>query len=508
MTLPATSIVRHKADRRPVVMVVPPSTFLLDERVFMSLGILKVAAVLEADDYRIEMLDLSGIENYEAALEDHLRRTDAFAVCLTATTPQMPAAVRVAEIARRLRPDMRLVIGGPHATLVNAAQKLEAKDGRRARGHAALEDLHRLFDVVVSGDGESAVFEALSTSPPKLVDADDPKSHLWLTNARYEEAPMPARHLLDVESYHYGIEGRPSTSLIAQLGCPYQCTFCGGRNSPMLRRIRMRSTASIVAEVESLHRRWGYTGFMFYDDELNVSKSMVELMDAIADLQKRLGVEFRLRGFVKSNLFTEEQARAMRRAGFRWLLCGFEAASPRILENINKRATLEDNTRVMEIAHANGLKVKALMSIGHAGETEESVRSVRDWLIDVKPADFDCTIISTYPGTPYYDEALPHPELDGVWTYTSPRTGDRLHAFDIDYTRTADYYKGAPGGGYVSHVFTDHLTPGRIVELRDQLESEVRETLGIPFNPGAPGVRYEHAMGMSELPPFILRRTP
>ena len=32
---------------RPVTLIIPPSPFLLDERVFLSLGILRVAAVLE-----------------------------------------------------------------------------------------------------------------------------------------------------------------------------------------------------------------------------------------------------------------------------------------------------------------------------------------------------------------------------------------------------------------------------------------------------------------------------
>src|SRR5260221_7923106 len=107
--------------------------------------------------------------------------------------------------------------------------------------------------------------------------------------------------------------------------------------------IRTRTTESILREIAMLHSRYGFTGFMFYDDELNVSKSLVELMNGIAGLQSTLGVEFRLRGFVKSELFNDAQAQAMYQAGFRWVLCGFEAASPRILDNINKRATLEDN---------------------------------------------------------------------------------------------------------------------------------------------------------------------
>ena len=159
---------------------------------------------------------------------------------------------------------------------------------------------------------------------------------------------------------------------------------------------------------------------MLYDDELNINKrAFVELLREIRALQDRLGVEFRLRGFVKAELFDEEQAEAMFAAGFRWVLSGFEAAHPRILENIQKRATVEENTRVIEIAKKYGLKTKALMSVGHAGESEETILAVRDWLIAQKPEDFDCTVITVYPGTPYYDEAVE--TAKGVWTYTCKR---------------------------------------------------------------------------------------
>ena len=51
---------------RSVCLVTPPSAFLLDERVFVSLGILKVASSLEAQNYRVNFLDLSGVENFLA----------------------------------------------------------------------------------------------------------------------------------------------------------------------------------------------------------------------------------------------------------------------------------------------------------------------------------------------------------------------------------------------------------------------------------------------------------
>ncbi|MEP6601245.1 MAG: hypothetical protein ABJB49_05475, partial [Nitrospirota bacterium] len=73
-----------------VCLITPPSIFLLDERVFMTLGILKVAAVLEQAGIEVEMLDLSGVENYEEVVRDYASASATSCYGLTATTPQMP----------------------------------------------------------------------------------------------------------------------------------------------------------------------------------------------------------------------------------------------------------------------------------------------------------------------------------------------------------------------------------------------------------------------------------
>ena len=488
-----------------VCLVIPPSPFLLDERVFMSLGVLRLAAVFEqAKAGRVEVLDLSGVSNFLDAVAAHASQQphgEPPVYGITATSPQLPAAVKIAGAIRAAAPASRIILGGPHPTLANAAAKREAKRGRPGRGTRAMAALQRVFDVIVAGDGERAIFDALRAPPGTVLDADDRHSPYWLTDADLETTPMPARHLVDVASYHYKIDGAPALSLIAQLGCPFGCTFCAGRNSPMLRHIRTRSSKSIVAEMVEMHGRYGCTGFMFYDDELNVNPNIVDLMEEIVAAQTRLGVEWRLRGFVKAELFTPQQAEVMRRAGFRWLLVGFESGSDRILDNIAKRAAKEDNTRCVEIAHAAGLKVKALMSLGHAGESAETIRETTEWLLDVRADDFDATIITPYPGSPYYDDAVSNGDF---WTYTA-RNGDRLHQSEVDYTAEADYYKGRPGDGYVAHVWTDHLKAHDLVRERDRLESFVRERLGIPFNPSAPAIAYEHSMGQTALPPNILR---
>lgn len=489
---------------KPICLIIPPSPFLVDERVFPSLGILKVAACLEEAGIAVEMVDLSGVENHEEAIIAHVKDSTATQFGITATSPQLPAALAICRAIRSIRSDAKIILGGPHITLICAALKLERKNNSLGRAERAFTVLSKEFDVLVAGDGEDAILVAVENNSPGLIDADDPKGSLFMTNERLNTTPWPARHLLDMDSYVFKIEGVKATSAIFQNGCPFPCNFCSGRLSPMLRRIRTRTTENVISEMELLYRKYSIKAVMCFDDELNVNPKMIELMDALTALQGRLGVEFKMRGFIKSQLFTDAQAQAMNRAGFKWILVGFEAGSDRILENINKRATKAENTRCMEIARRNGLKVKALMSLGHAGETEQTISETKDWLLEVKPDDFDATVITTYPGSPYWDEAVPHSTLPNVWTFTAPKSGDRLHSMDVDFTKDVLFYKGAIGE-YKSFVFTDHLGADDLVRLRDNLEREIRATLNIPYNAGAPGIRFEASMGMTKLPSNILK---
>ena len=498
----------QKDKKEKICLITPPSPFLLDERVFMHIGILKVASSLESRGYPVEFLDLSGVENYLDVVKDYVRKNkDIKNYGLTASTPQVPFSVKISKEIREGNPKAKIILGGPHVTLMNTASKRELKKGLDKSDRATNDviNLSNIFDVLVCGDGEFTIFEAFKIDKG-IIDADDRNSPYFLTNQQFSELPLPARHLVDVKSYKYTIEGRPSTSLIAQLGCPFKCSFCSGRNSPFLRKIRQRSADSIIEEMRHLYHSYGYTGFMFYDDELNVNKGLIDLLNKITDLQMELGEEFRLRGFVKAELFKDEQAAAMYRAGFRWLLTGFESGDERILKNIKKMAKRDDNTRAVEIAKRHNLKVKALMSVGHAGESFETIENTKKWLLEVEPEEFDCTIITTYPGSPYFDDAV---KKDDIYVYTSDLTGDKLYQSNIDYLTELDYYKGDPNGGYISYVWTDYLKPVDLVSARNDLEKEVREKLNIKFNPARPGIKYEHSMGMGnvEIPDFILRKT-
>ena len=473
-------------------LVIPPTGFMLDDRVFPSLGILKVAAALEQAGHEAVVFDGSGLEHCDVAAMDWARRVRPDVVGVTATTPQMPMAWRMTEAIRTVWP-ARVILGGPHVTLVNAAARRETGAGRATW---ALRELRERFDVLVAGDGEVAIHQAILPSAPALIDADDPTTPLFLTREALAAAPFPARHLIDLPSYRFEIAGERAVSLIGQLGCPFECGFCGGRLSPSLRRVRLRPAEAVIAEMHHLYERYGYRGFMFLDDELNVNRGLLDLLRQMTALQRELGVQFRCRGLLKAELFTEAQAAALAAAGFSDLLIGFESGSPRMLANMNKKATREENTRCVALARAHGIRVKALMSVGHPGESAATIQETQDWLLAVRPDEFDVTVITLYPGTPYYDQSRWYADDDAspIYVYEAPKTGDRLYSLTINQFEDTPFYKGIPGQ-YRAYVWTDHLSPVDLCRLRDDVEATVRDRLGIPWPTGPAALQYEHSMG-------------
>lgn len=500
----------------PVCLIIPPSTFLADERVFPFLGPLKVAAELAGNGNHVEVLDLSGFANYQDVIHAYVENSGIKTFGLTATTPQIPAAAKVAAAIREISPDSKIILGGPHITLTHTAMMQDLKEVRNGRGTTAFRQLEDLFDGLVVGDGEMAIFPAIDPqNSMKVIDAGNLKSPLFMNRGTLDNYSFPARHLIDRDSYHYEIDDKPAFSVIAQLGCPFECGFCGGRDSAVFRITRTRTVENVVLEIEqevneSIKRGHPLSGVMFYDDELNViPQSLENLCHQLIKLQERLGLEMRFRGFVKAELFTPQQAKLMYQAGFRMLLSGVESGSDKMLAAMKKHTSREINSRCARYAHEAGLKFKALMSLGHPGETADTVSESVEWVIsNLKPNfdDVDWTIITLYPGSPYFDKSVYVPEED-AWVYQVMVGGkpERLWSRSVDYTAQTHYYKGVPGN-YEAYVWTNRLSPDDLVKLRDEAERITRSKLNLSLITSAAARQFEHSMGQ-KLPSHILRQS-
>lgn len=454
-------------------LVIPPSPFLADAKVFVSLGILQVAERLRQLEHHVEVLDLlDRPTDYESA-------TEAFAnkgfdwIGITATTPEFHLAVKILASIKKAAPTTRTLIGGPHAT--------QQPESCVAAG----------FDRVVCDDGISGTPSALKALSQQVVVGPQVAPMDW---------PYPAYDLLDLSSYHYDLHGRGIKSLNAlwSMGCSFGCSHCSGRSLDYYRKVRVMPPEKVVAELDRLHSDHGYVGFMAFDDEVNIKKDWFAALCAALSTRS-----YKWRAFVKANLFTREQAKLMADAGCVEVCTGVESGSDRILKDvIRKQTTYQINKDFVTFAREAGMTAKGFCMIGLPSETIEDVEMTKRWILDAKPDGFDITIFTPFPGSPIFE-----------WKYPAAGRRDKdikpytpsVHEIEfesMDFAKDGIAYKTVPGE-YRSAVSTPTLSREDLVRLRDEIDRDCRAALGLAeIKRGNSATEYhtdafDHSMGQS-----------
>ncbi len=510
---------------KSIALINPPSFFLTDDKVFFSLGLLSIAAVAKKAGHHVRLYDLAGHKDYEARAQAIAReRFDIYGI--TATSPQFCYATSIQASIRAAHPHARIVVGGPHATMFASLRKRRLAQGQSEEELRARDvNFHSLevFDQIIEGE-EPGILEAL-----KELNNQHPQQWVYagLLDS-LDELPFLPRELIDMNSYLYKddgtpkfeINGGPATSILSQRGCPFGCNFCSGRNIPQYRyiknpatgRIRAYSPERIVAELNHINEQHNVTGFMFYDDELNLevrtTRAIAEALEKNNEQRLKEGLlPYSFRGFVKSELLVRhpEIIPALRRAGFNILLSGFESGSDRILkEYVKKNTTREINYQAAELALQNGIHIKALTMVGQPTETLEDIRMTESFLNDLgelalkyrMPWDFDLTILTPYPGSRVYDDLMPN---KGRHREEFQRVlGDgELYVRSVDFSRESAPYKTAPGENVVL-VRTGSLSSNDLLELRQEIDDKIRAKYGLHrYDRDDPRRGIEHEMGQS-----------
>src|SRR5277367_1473125 len=100
-----------------------------------------------------------------------------------------------------------------------------------------------------------------------------------------------------------------------------------------------------------------------------------------------------------------ETLKAMREAGCRLLIVGFESGDPQILKNIKKGATVERARDFTRDCHDLGLTIHGDFILGLPGETKESIRNTINFAKSLDVETIQVSIAHAYPGTEFYDYA-------------------------------------------------------------------------------------------------------
>ena len=374
----------------------------------------------------------------EKTVEETLRQNPDI-IGLTSYSPFFHIQVEMATAIKKVAPDLPVMIGGSHATIVKEKALLPCFDyvfvgeseqvlpeflSRLENG----KDLTSLNGVIWRGaDGES-VFEGTG---PALIEFDD--------------LPMPDRELVDNSRYLLGtLQGRnPFTLIQTTRGCPWKCIFCASEDLNTTRVLR-RSPGSVVAEMKHVVETYGIRHFFIVDDVLTLYD---EHILKVCDLIEEEGLDVTWEGSTRANLVSDEQVKRMAECGLIRLSFGLETVDTEMRKTMKKKVPLKYYIEANQILNKHNVEAMNSVMIGLPGETEETVRTLLRFLgenRDIKQANL--AIAVPYPGTEFYQIAK------------EGEQGMTLHSDDFSQYRRY--------GAAVTTV--GELTPKDLVELQNE----------------------------------------
>ena len=206
----------------------------------------------------------------------------------------------------------------------------------------------------------------------------------------------------DLDFTHYNVPFllNPYVSFYTTRGCPAMCTFCLWPQTHSGHRWRLRSTQDVVNECRFVLENFpGLKEIFFDDDTFNYRKQRT--LELCAEL-KKLNFTWSCTSRVTTDY---ETLKAMKDAGCRLLIVGYESGDPQILKNIKKGATVEMAMRFTENCRKLGLTIHGDFIVGLPGETRQTLRNTIEYAKRLDVETIQVSIAHAYPGTEFYEYA-------------------------------------------------------------------------------------------------------
>jgi hopanoid biosynthesis associated radical SAM protein HpnJ len=229
---------------------------------------------------------------------------------------------------------------------------------------------------------------------------------------------------LDVTKYSVPFLLHPFVSLYTTRGCPAQCTFCLWPQTLSGHAWRKRSTDDVVAEMKQAKEVFPQVKEFFFDDDtFNIQATRtIELCEKLKPLD--------LTWSCNSRVTTDyETLKAMKEAGCRLLIVGFESGDPQILKNIKKGATVERARSFVKNCKSLGLVIHGDFILGLPGETKESIRNTIKFAKQLDCETIQVSLAHAFPGTELFDFV----EKNGFITNKKMEDGDGHQMAHIEY---------------------------------------------------------------------------
>lgn len=244
--------------------------------------------------------------------------------------------------------------------------------------------LHRLIECLKSGGEISTV--------PNLAYLEE--GELRRTEVEPEFNDLN-ENFIDWSRLSNGFDMGPTLQTRTARSCAFNCAFC---NYPTRAgKLTLTNLETLEEEFETMHRLGNVENVVFIDDTFNVPlprfKDICRLL-----IDRDYG--FNWFSYFRCSNSDEEAIELMAESGCKGVFLGIESGSPRILENMNKHATVEKYSRGIEMLKKHGIITFGSFITGFPGETEETVQETVDFIKSTGPDFYRSQLWYCEEGTP------------------------------------------------------------------------------------------------------------
>lgn len=352
------------------------------------LSILYAASDSVKRGYKVECVDMRTVEGDWKAVIDHYLAVGVRLIGLSVMTGRPCKNSRdVCLYVRSKAPDVKIVWGGPHPTVLPETLEEPYLDYLiRGYGSQALAELieavrgERPFEGIMGLSYHDENGNAVHTPRKKEFE-----------KISYKDIPYS---LINVKSERYArsYNGKRMFPIFTSIGCPYQCSFCV--HPSIYKEINGKKwlpleDEDVLEHIKFAVREFNANHIVFIDDtSFPQLPRMKRLLDAIAEMKEAMGLdltlEFRGARINEIEKMDDEFIETIIRAGGRLLMAGVESGSDRILKSfqkgISRNQVMEANRK---LARFPMLKVYYNFIYGTPGETYQDLLDTKELAVQL-----------------------------------------------------------------------------------------------------------------------------
>ncbi|MDP6978549.1 MAG: radical SAM protein [Myxococcota bacterium] len=376
-----------------VVLIYPRWDYPTFGQLQEPLGLLHIGAVLKQHDHEVRFFDLAidAIERVDEAVKS------ADLVGISSSTVLFGRACRVLDRIKESRPDLPVIIGGPHATLSTADAVMKGFDAA-----VIAEGEYTIVDIVEALEKGSPLYEVAGAAAKKGDEVVFGPARGFETDL--DVFPDPDRTLVDYDKYFD--DEIQFVGMMSTRGCPYSCLFC----KPMLdkvhgNKVRRRSPRRVAQEMANVSKTLGYKRFLFKDDTMVLGG-----IDYFVEFERELAEA----GLPDSKWVCQARVdqisapllEQMKRCGVEAIAFGVESGSQKVLDFYNKGIKLEQTIRAFDLCHEYGIGTLAFVMLGAPVETREDLEGTVRLVERIRPDSLSFSIATPGPGNALHDYAV------------------------------------------------------------------------------------------------------